>query len=149
MQTTYGYVYVAQIAMGANQAQTLKVIREAEAYDGPSLVIAYAPCISHGLKGGMGNAQSEEKRAVECGYWHLWHYDPTLAEEGKNPFSFDSKEPDWSKFKDFLKSEVRYSSLYKQFPDEAEELAEASLEAAKYRYNSYQRLVKTDWSVEE
>ena len=147
--TTYGYVYVAQIAMGANQAQTLKVIREAEAYDGPSLVIAYAPCISHGLKGGMGNAQSEEKRAVECGYWHLWHYDPTLAEEGKNPFSFDSKEPDWSKFKDFLKSEVRYSSLYKQFPDEAEELAEASLEAAKYRYNSYQRLVKTDWSVEE
>ena len=147
--TTYGYVYVAQIAMGANQAQTLKVIREAEAYDGPSLIIAYAPCISHGLKGGMGNAQSEEKRAVECGYWHLWHYDPTLAEEGKNPFSFDSKEPDWSKFKDFLKSEVRYSSLYKQFPDEAEELAEASLEAAKYRYNSYQRLVKTDWSVEE
>ncbi|MBB6275642.1 pyruvate:ferredoxin (flavodoxin) oxidoreductase [Porphyromonas circumdentaria] len=147
--TTYGYVYVAQIAMGANQAQTLKVLREAEAYDGPSLVIAYSPCISHGLKGGMGNSQMEEKRAVECGYWHLWHYDPTLAEEGKNPFVFDSKEPEWDKFKDFLKNEVRYSSLYKQFPEEAEELANASLDAAQYRYQSYQRLVRTAWSEEE
>ncbi len=147
--TTYGYVYVAQIAMGANQAQTLKVLKEAEAYDGPSLVIAYSPCISHGLKGGMGNSQMEEKRAVECGYWHLWRYDPTLAEQGKNPFKIDSKEPDWSKFKDFLKNEVRYSSLYKQFPNEAEELAEASIKAARYRYNSYQRLARTDWSLEE
>lgn len=147
--TTYGYVYVAQIAMGANQAQTLKVLREAEAYDGPSLVIAYSPCISHGLKGGMGNSQMEEKRAVECGYWHLWHYDPTLAEQGKNPFVFDSKAPEWDKFKDFLKNEVRYSSLYKQFPEEAEEVANASLDAAQYRYKSYQRLVRTAWTEEE
>ncbi len=147
--TTYGYVYVAQIAMGANQAQTLKVLREAEAYDGPSLVIAYSPCISHGLKGGMGNSQMEEKRAVECGYWHLWHYDPTLADQGKNPFSLDSKAPEWDKFKDFLKNEVRYSSLYKQFPEEAEEVANASLQAAQYRYQSYQRLVRTAWLSEE
>lgn len=135
--STYGYVYVAQIAMGANQAHTLKVLREAEAYPGPSLVIAYSPCISHGLKGGMGKSQLEEKRAVECGYWHLWHYDPRLEEEGKNPFVLDSKEPDWSKFKDFLKGEVRFSSLYKMFPTEAEELASESLRAAMQRYTGY------------
>jgi len=117
--TTYGYVYVAQIAMGANQAQTLKAIKEAEAYDGPSLIIAYAPCISHGLKGGMGKAQTEEAEAVACGYWHLWRYNPTLEAEGKNPFSLDSKEPQWDKFQSFLKGEVRYSSLMKQFPVEA------------------------------
>lgn len=147
--TTYGYVYVAQIAMGANQAQTLKVLREAEAYDGPSLVIAYAPCISHGLKGGMGNAQAEQKRAVECGYWHLWHYNPEMEAQGKNPFSLDSKEPNWDSFKDFLKNEVRYASLYKQYPEEAEELANASLDAAKYRYRSYLRMAAANWSNEE
>ena len=98
MATTYGYVYVAQIAMGADQAQTLKALREAEAYDGPSLIIAYAPCINHGLKKGMGKSQAEEKAAVECGYWHLWRYNPALEAEGKNPFTLDSKEPDWSKF---------------------------------------------------
>ena len=92
--TTYGYVYVAQIAMGADQAQTLKAIREAEAYPGPSLIIAYAPCINHGLKAGMGKSQAEEEKAVKCGYWHLWRYNPALEAEGKNPFTLDSKEPD-------------------------------------------------------
>ncbi len=138
--TTYGYVYVAQIAMGANQAQTLKAIKEAEAYDGPSLIIAYAPCISHGLKGGMGKAQTEEAEAVACGYWHLWRYNPTLEAEGKNPFSLDSKEPQWDKFQSFLKGEVRYSSLMKQFPVEAAELFQAAEKNAKWRYNNYKRL---------
>ena len=124
MATTYGYVYVAQIAMGADNAQCLKAIREAEAYPGPSLIIAYAPCINHGLKakGGMGKSQAEEAKAVECGYWHLWRYNPELAEQGKNPFSLDSKEPDWSKFHDFLMGEVRYLSVKKAYPNEAEEL---------------------------
>ena len=113
--TTYGYVYVAQIAMGADHAQTLKAIREAEAWHGPSIIIAYAPCINHGLKakGGMGKSQAEEKKAVECGYWHLWRYNPALAEEGKNPFSLDSKEPNWENFHDLtLSSSVatRHSS---------------------------------------
>ncbi len=138
--TTYGYVYVAQIAMGANQAQTLKAIKEAEAYDGPSLIIAYAPCISHGLKGGMGKAQTEEAEAVACGYWHLWRYNPALEAEGKNPFSLDSKEPQWDKFQSFLKGEVRYSSLMKQFPVEAAELFQAAEKNAKWRYNNYKRL---------
>ncbi|MDR2854088.1 MAG: pyruvate:ferredoxin (flavodoxin) oxidoreductase [Prevotellaceae bacterium] len=137
---TYGYVYVAQIAMNANQAQTLKAIREAEAYDGPSLIIAYSPCIAHGLKGGMGHAQEEQKRAVECGYWHLWRYDPRLESEGKNPFQLDSKEPDWTKFQDFLKSEVRFASLTKQFPEVADELFAATEENAKWRLNGYKRL---------
>ena len=143
--TTYGYVYVAQIAMGANPAQTLKVLREAEAYEGPSLVIAYSPCISHGLKGGMGNAQNEQKRAVECGYWHLWHHDPRREQEGKNPFVLDSKEPDFSKFKDFLKGEVRYASLFKMYPEIAEELANESLRSAFKRYNTYVRISSTEW----
>ncbi|WP_304647941.1 pyruvate:ferredoxin (flavodoxin) oxidoreductase, partial [uncultured Duncaniella sp.] len=108
--STYGYVYVAQIAMGADNAQTLKAIREAEAYDGPSLIIAYAPCINHGIRTGMGHAQEEQQKAVECGYWHLWRYNPALEEEGKNPFTLDSKEPQWDKFEDFLKGEVRYAS---------------------------------------
>ena len=148
--TTYGYVYVAQIAMGADQAQTLKAIREAEAYPGPSLVIAYAPCINHGLKakGGMGKSQAEEAKAVECGYWHLWRYNPMLAEEGKNPFQLDSKEPDWSKFRDFLMGEVRYLSVKKAYPNEAEELFQQAEVMAKKRYQSYVRQTKMDWSEE-
>ena len=148
--TTYGYVYVAQIAMGADQAQTLKAIREAEAYPGPSLVIAYAPCINHGLKakGGMGKSQAEEAKAVECGYWHLWRYNPILAEEGKNPFQLDSKEPDWSKFRDFLMGEVRYLSVKKAYPNEAEELFQQAEVMAKKRYQSYVRQTKMDWSEE-
>ena len=140
MATTYGYVYVAQIAMGADQAQTLKALREAEAYDGPSLIIAYAPCINHGLKKGMGKSQAEEKAAVECGYWHLWRYNPALEAEGKNPFTLDSKEPDWSKFQDFLKGEVRFASVAKQYPAEAAELFAAAEENAKWRLRSYKRL---------
>ena len=148
--TTYGYVYVAQIAMGADQAQCLKAFREAEAYPGPSLVIAYAPCINHGLKakGGMGKSQAEEAKAVECGYWHLWRYNPQLAEEGKNPFSLDSKEPDWSKFHDFLMGEVRYLSVKKAYPNEAEELFAEAENMAKKRYQSYIRKSKEDWSEE-
>ena len=140
--TTYGYVYVAQIAMGADQAQCLKAIREAEAYPGPSLIIAYAPCINHGLKKGMGKAQEEQENAVKCGYWHLWRYNPALEAEGKNPFSLDSKEPNWEGFKDFLKGEVRYASVMKQYPEEAEELFQAAEDNAKWRYNSYKRMEK-------
>ncbi|MEG1910486.1 MAG: 4Fe-4S double cluster binding domain-containing protein, partial [Bacteroidales bacterium] len=142
---TYGYVYVAQVAMGANQAQYLKVLKEAEAYNGPSLVIAYAPCINHGLKAGMGKTQEEAKRAVECGYWHLWRYNPTLAEEGKNPFTLDSKEPEWDKFQEFIAGEVRYSSLKKMYPAEADELFKASQENALWRYNQYLRYTKMGW----
>ena len=149
MQATYGYVYVAQVAMGADQAQCLKAIKEAEAYHGPSLIIAYAPCINHGLKikGGMGRSQEEERRAVECGYWHLWRYNPALADEGKNPFTLDSKEPDWSKFQDYLAGEVRFLSLKKAFPAEADELFAATEAAAKKRYQSYVRKTQEDWSL--
>ena len=149
MQTTYGYVYVAQVAMGADQAQCLKAFREAEAYKGPSLIICYAPCINHGLKikGGMGRSQAEEARAVECGYWHLWRFNPELEAEGKNPFTLDSKEPDWSKFQDFLMGEVRYLSLKKARPAEAQELFDAAEAAAKKRYATYVRKSKEDWSL--
>ena len=146
--STYGYVYCAQIAMGADQAQALKAIREAEAYDGPSIIIAYAPCINHGIKKGMGTAQAEQAAAVECGYWHLWRYNPQLEEEGKNPFSLDSKEPQWDKFQDFLKGEVRFASLWKQFPDQAAELFEAAQANATWRYNNYKRLSKQQWGVD-
>ena len=143
--STYGYVYAAQIAMGANQEQTLKAIREAEAYDGPSIIIAYAPCINHGLKAGMGKAQDEERRAVECGYWHLWRYNPMLEAEGKNPFTLDSKEPNWDLFQAFLDGEVRYASVKKQYPTEADELFKAAKENAQWRYNNYRRLARQQW----
>ena len=148
--TAYGYVYVAQVAMGADNAQCLKAIREAEAYPGPSLVIAYAPCINHGLKikGGMGRSQAEEGRAVECGYWHLWRYNPQLAEEGKNPFTLDSKAPQWEKFRDFLLGEVRYLSVQKAYPNEADELFAEAERMAKLRYQSYVRKAAEDWSNE-
>jgi pyruvate-ferredoxin/flavodoxin oxidoreductase len=143
--TTYGYVYVAQIAMGADQAQCLKAIKEAEAYPGPSLIIAYAPCINHGLKAGMGKSQAEEEKAVKCGYWHLWRFNPQLEAEGKNPFSLDSKEPEWEGFQDFLKGEVRYASVQKQFPAEAAELFNQAEEMAKKRYQSYVRMTKLEY----
>jgi pyruvate-ferredoxin/flavodoxin oxidoreductase len=150
MCATYGYVYVAQIAMGADQAQCLKAIREAEAYPGPSVIIAYSPCINHGLKakGGMGKSQAEEAKAVECGYWHLWRYNPQLAEEGKNPFTLDSKAPDWSKFRDFLLGEVRYLSVQKAYPNEADELFAQAEKMAKLRYQGYVRQTKMDWTEE-
>ena len=142
MAMSYGYVYVAQVAMGASPVQYLNAIKEAEAYDGPSLIIAYAPCINHGLKAGMGLSQKEEKLAVECGYWHLYRYNPTLEGTDKSPFSLDSKEPDWTKFQAFLKGEVRFSSLYKLFPDRAEELLQKTEEFAKLRYETYKRLAR-------
>ena len=140
MAISYGYVYVAQVAMGASPAQYMNAIKEAEAYDGPSLIIAYAPCINHGLKAGMGLSQKEEKLAVDCGYWHLYRYNPMLEGTDKNPFTLDSKEPDWSKFQDFLKGEVRFSSLYKLFPDRAQELLDKTEEFAKIRLASYKRM---------
>ncbi|MBP6970758.1 MAG: pyruvate:ferredoxin (flavodoxin) oxidoreductase [Bacteroidaceae bacterium] len=146
--TIYGYVYVAQIAMGADHAQCLRAIREAEAWPGPSLIIAYSPCINHGLRSGMGKSQAEEKRAVECGYWHLWRYNPALAEEGKNPFILDSKEPDWDKFNDFLMGEVRYASVKKAYPKEADELFADAKRMAQLRYQSYVRKTEENWSNE-
>ena len=146
--STYGYVYAAQIAMGASDAQCLKAIREAEAYDGPSIIIAYAPCINHGIKAGMGKAQAEEKAAVACGYWHLWRYNPQLEAEGKNPFTLDSPEPNWDEFENFLKGEVRYASVLKQYPDEAAELFKAAKENAQWRYNNYRRLARQQWGVD-
>ncbi len=145
MAMTYGYVYVAQVSIGASQQQLFNVLKEAEAYQGPSLVIAYAPCINHGIKGGMTRTQQIGKDAVACGYWHLYHYNPDLEAQGKNPFVLDSKEPDWSKFQDFLMREVRYTSLKKAFPTEAQELFEAAEENAKWRYNSYVRRSKMEF----
>ena len=173
MAMSYGYVYVAQIAMGADKNQTLKAIAEAEAYDGPSLIIAYAPCINHGLKVGMGCSQLEAKRAVECGYWANYRYNPELKEgywanyrynpelkeQGKNPFTLDSKEPtgDFREFlmgevrysptgdfREFLMGEVRYSALLKQFPDQAEALFEKTEHDAKERLATYKRLAAQD-----
>ncbi|WP_333844110.1 pyruvate:ferredoxin (flavodoxin) oxidoreductase [Alistipes dispar] len=145
MAMTYGYVYVAQVSIGASQQQLFNVLKEAEAYPGPSLVIAYAPCINHGIKGGMTRTQTVGKEAVACGYWHLWHYNPQLEEEGKNPFMLDSKEPDWTKFREFLMKEVRYTSLQKSFPAEADELFAAAEENAKWRYNGYVRRAKMEY----
>ncbi|MCT4584413.1 MAG: thiamine pyrophosphate-dependent enzyme, partial [Peptostreptococcaceae bacterium] len=142
--TTYGYVYVAQIGMGANQAQTLKAIKEAEAYKGPSLIIAYAPCINHGIKTGMGTTQRRTKEAVEAGYWHLYRFNPELRNEGKNPFILDSKEPTAS-FQDFLRGEVRYTSLEKTFPEEAKELFVSAEADAKERYASYKRMAEMQY----
>ena len=148
MATTYGYVYVAQIAMGADQAQTLRAIREAEAYPGPSLIIAYSPCINHGLKAGMGKSQTEEKQAVACGYWQLWRYNPQLEAEGKNPFILDSKAPNFDEFQNFLKGEVRYASVMKQYPAEAAELFKAAEENARWRYRNYQLMASNEfWAL--
>ena len=137
MQATYGNVYVAQIALGANMNQAVKAIQEAEAYNGPSLVIAYAPCINHGIRKGMGISQAHVKEAVACGYWHLWRFNPELAEEGKNPFILDSKEPNYDAFEDFLKSEVRYASLAKAHPESAEALYAKTKALSQKRYNKY------------
>jgi pyruvate-ferredoxin/flavodoxin oxidoreductase len=146
MAMSYGYVYVAQVAIGSNQSQYFKAIKEAEAYPGPSLIIAYAPCINHGLRVGMGKTQEEGKRAVASGYWHLYRFNPQLEAEGKNPFTLDSKEPEWDKFQEFLAGEVRYSSLKKAFPENAKELFVAAEENAKWRYNGYVRLSQQNFS---
>ncbi len=138
---SYGYVYVAQVAMGANQNQLIKAMIEAESYPGPSLIIAYAPCINHGLKVGMGCTQLESKKAVEAGYWQLYRYNPLLKEEGKNPFILDSKKATAS-FRDFILGEVRYSSLTRLFPDKAEKLFESAEKSAQERYEMYERMAK-------
>lgn len=140
MATTYGYVYVAQVALGANPAHFFRILKEAEAYPGPSLIIAYSPCIAHGIKNGMTNSQLHQKDAVKAGFWHLYHYNPELEEQGKNPFKLDSKEPDWNIFNDFLMLENRFSSLLRSFPEKAETLFKEALKTAKIRYNSYRRL---------
>ena len=141
MAMSYGYVYVAQVAMGADPAQTLKAIREAEAYDGPSIVICYCPCIEHGMKASMGLSQIEEKKAVECGYWHLYRYDPRLKEQGKNPFQLDSKAPTGD-FQQFLMGENRYASLKLSFPEKADALYHKAANDAKERYEGYVKLAK-------
>ena len=138
---SYGYVYVAQIAMGADYNQTIKALVEAESYNGPSLIIAYAPCISHGIKGGMSTAQTEEKKAVTSGYWHNFRYDPRLKDEGKNPFLLDSKEPT-TKYQDFLSNEVRYSSLARQNPERAEQLFKQAEKNAKEKYEQLKKLAE-------
>ena len=138
---SYGYVYVAQIAMGADPAQTIKAIAEAEAYNGPSLIIGYAPCEMHGLKGGMTNCQGEMKKAVEAGYWDLFRYNPALKAQGQNPFTLDSKEPTGN-YQEFLKGENRYSRLAQQFPERAEKLFAASEEAAKAKYERLKRFIE-------
>lgn len=144
MATTYGYVYVAQVAMGSNKVQFMKALKEAASYDGPSLIIAYSTCINHGLKVGMGKSQERMQLAVEAGYWHLWRYNPMLAKEGKNPFALDSKAPT-ADFKEFLRGEIRYTALEKQFPEQAQELFAQAEESAKERYETYQRLAKMEY----
>ncbi|MDR2175414.1 MAG: pyruvate:ferredoxin (flavodoxin) oxidoreductase [Synergistaceae bacterium] len=141
MAMTYGHVYVAQVAMGADKNQLLKALTEAEAHKGPSLVIAYAPCINHGIKAGMGKTQEQTKKAVEAGYWHLYRYNPALTDQGKNPFSLDSKEPKTG-FREFLESEVRYASLKQSFPDIADTLFDQAEKEARQRYNAYKALAE-------
>ncbi len=145
MAITYGYVYVAQVAMGASHSQLFRAIKEAEAYPGPSIIIAYATCINHGLRAGMDKSQQQMKNAVESGFWQLYRYNPLLEKEGKNPFVLDSKEPDWSRFQEFLNSEVRYTSLKKSFPEQAEELFAAAEENAKWRFEAYQRMASMNY----
>jgi len=141
MAISYGYIYVAQVAMGYDQAQTLKAIREAEAYPGPSLIIAYSPCIEHGLKAGMSKSQEEMKKAVEAGYWHLYRYNPELKEEGKNPFILDSKEPTGD-MKEFLRGENRYASLELAYPEKAGTLLDKAVGDAKERLETYKKLAQ-------
>ncbi len=144
MATNYGYIYVAQVSMGANHNQFLKALQEAESYKGPSIIICYAPCINHGIKGGMTKSQQRMKEAVTSGYWHLWRFDPRLKDQGKNPFMLDSKEPTGS-FRDFILGETRYTSLQTQFPEMADDLFALAEEQAKERYEGYVRLTKMEY----
>ncbi|MCD6597461.1 MAG: pyruvate:ferredoxin (flavodoxin) oxidoreductase, partial [Bacteroidales bacterium] len=141
--------YVAQVAMGASQSQFFKAMKEAEAFPGPSLIIAYSPCISHGLRRGMAKSQDQEKFAVNSGFWHMYRFNPALADEGKNPFTLDSKDPDWGIFPEFLNSEIRFTSLRKSFPKEADILFKAAQENSKWRYDYYKRLALMDYSNNE
>jgi len=145
---SYGHIYVAQVSMGANQAQYLKAVKEAEAHKGPSLIIAYAPCISHGVRKGMGQSQLEMKLATECGYWPIFRFDPKLEKEGKNPLQIDSKEPNWDKFEEFLLGETRYLTLTKSNPERAKELFAKNQFEAKQKLDKYKRFAAIDFSVE-
>lgn len=145
---SYGHVYVASIAQGASPAQAIKALIEAEAYPGPSLIIAYSPCIAWGIKGGLANANVQSKLAVECGYWPIFRFNPLLAKEGKNPFILDSKEPDFSKYHEYLMAETRYAQLTRINPEMAEELLKANIAEAKRRYNMYKRYAMMDYSNE-
>ena len=146
MAMSYGYVYVAQVGMGADKNQLMKAIIEAESYDGPSIIIAYSPCINHGLKKGMGKAQENIKDAVAAGYWHLYRYNPQLKEKGKNPFILDSKEPT-ADFRSFILDQIRYSSLTKEFPDIADKLFAMTEEDAKQKYHTYKELADRDTAL--
>ena len=141
MAMSYGYVYVAQVGMGADKNQFMKAVKEAESYHGPSLIICYAPCINHGLRKGMGKSQENIADAVKSGYWHLYRFNPDLKKAGKNPFSLDSKEPTES-FRDFIMGQVRYTSLLKEFPDKAEQLFEKAENDAKDRLETYKKLAE-------
>jgi pyruvate-ferredoxin/flavodoxin oxidoreductase len=141
MAVSYGYVYVAQVGMGANKNQLLKAITEAESYDGPSLIICYSPCVNHGIKKGMGKAQEDIKDAVETGYWHLYRYNPLLKDEGKNPFILDSKEPS-RELREYLMGHVRYTSLLLEFPEDAEKLFDKAAKDAKERYAVYKKMAE-------
>ena len=144
---SYGHVYVAYVAHGANQGQLLRDLKEAESYDGPSLIIAYSSCISHGLVDGMGNSPRQAKLAVESGYWPLLRYDPRLAEQGKNPLQIDAKEPNWDLYLDYLMSETRYAQLLKTNPEHANALLEKNKLEAQKRFKNYQRLASLDYSL--
>ena len=143
MAMSYGYVYVAQVGMGADKNQLMKAITEAESYDGPYIIIAYAPCINHGIKKGMGKSQENIKDAVDAGYWHLYRYNPELKEKGRNPFILDSKEPTAS-FRDFIMGQIRYSSLSKEFPEIADKLYAMTEQDAKDKYHTYKELAERD-----
>ena len=146
---SYGHVYVAYVSHGADQAQLLKAMREAEAYHGPSIIIAYSPCINHGVKAGMGKSQEEAKLAVECGYWTLLRFDPRLAQEGKNPLVIDSKAPNWDLYDSYLMGETRYAQLSKTNPTEAASLLALNKAEAQRRYKMYQRYAAMDYSLDE
>ena len=143
---SYGHVYVAQISHGASPAQVIRALKEAESYDGPSLVIAYSPCIEHGIKGGLTQSYSQAKLATECGYWPTFRYDPRLLKEGKNPLQLDSKEPAWDKYHEYLLSEARYAQLSVINPEHAKNLLQANLKDAKNRWNMYARMRDMDYS---
>ena len=146
---SYGHIYVAQVSMGANQQQFLKAIQEAESYNGPSIIIAYSPCINHGIKKGMSKSQTEMKLATECGYWPIFRYNPLLEKEGKNPLQLDSKEPKWELYQDYLMGETRYMTLQKTNPDEASDLFEKNMFDAQRRWRQYKRLASLDYSDEK
>ena len=146
---SYGHIYVAQVSMGANQQQFIKAVKEAEAHQGPSIIIAYSPCINHGIKKGMSKSQTEMKLATECGYWPIFRYNPSLEKIGKNPLQIDSKEPKWEKYEEYLTGEVRYQTLAKSNPEEAKILFETNKKDAQKRWRQYKRMAALDYSEEK